>query len=372
MAFQRSRVVSVVRIRTAGMSGFPGRYQTRFTAKPILSDLVSAGGSARASVTGRRRVAPKNRARDCTTPRPTGPRLFPADTRRPQENDMRYGGSAGGTMWHRVCVAGLLAVASLLAGCEAAATPPKPVSSAGRVNPTGSATPIPKPSFDAPVVASTTGFSRAVTVSTGGDPNHGQRTFPTAPPPTPTGPTGVPRDWVPTAKPNAWYWIIIHHTATPSGALSRINASHRGKGWDGAGYHFVIGNGTESADGQVEVGPRWPTQTHGAHTRSSDNRFNEHGIGIVMIGNFNETKPSRKQLESTARLVAYLMKTYKVPPERVIGHRDASATQCPGRNTSIAQIRQMATQILANAGEAIPQSRTRLAGTPNELLKDVR
>lgn len=285
---------------------------------------------------------------------------------------MLFRGSVGGTMWHRVRVAGVLAVAGLLAGCEAAATPAKPVPSTGRITPTGSATVIPRPSFDAPVVASTAGSARAVTPSSNTAPAAGRRTFPTAPPPAPTGPTGVPRDWIPTAKPNTWYWIIIHHTATPSGALARINSSHRGKGWDGAGYHFVIGNGTESADGQIEVGPRWPTQTHGAHTRSSDNRFNEHGIGIVMIGNFNETKPSRKQLESTAKLVAYLMKTYKVPPERVIGHRDASATQCPGRNTSIAQVRQMATQILANAGEAIPQSRTRLAGTPNEMLKDVR
>lgn len=284
-----------------------------------------------------------------------------------------------------------VALAVLLAGCQSSspkasssdsASPSssarlRPVSgvrtaAAGGSQSTGAG--IPRPSFDAPVVMSAgtpprRDATRGADVSssrsnddTGMTGSGGSRGFS----------TGVPREWVPVAKPNTWYWIIIHHTATPAGALARINASHRGKGWEAAGYHFVIGNGTESGDGQIEVGPRWPQQRVGAHTRSSDNRFNEHGIGIVLVGNFNETRPSARQLDSAARLVAYLMKTYRVPPERVIGHRDASATQCPGRNVSIAQIRQRAVQILANAGEAVPQSRNRLAGTPDELLRDLR
>jgi N-acetyl-anhydromuramyl-L-alanine amidase AmpD len=181
----------------------------------------------------------------------------------------------------------------------------------------------------------------------------------------------VPSDWVPTAKANRWHWIIIHHTATPAGALARINASHKGKGWDEAGYHFVVGNGTESRDGQIEVGPRWPKQKYGAHTASAGNEFNLHGIGIVMVGNFDETRPSRKQLESTAKLVAYLMKTYNVPASRVIGHRDAKATDCPGRYTNVADIRRAATQMMADAGEPIP-AEPKLAMSPDgELLHEL-
>ncbi|MFN4242312.1 MAG: peptidoglycan recognition family protein [Tepidisphaerales bacterium] len=285
-----------------------------------------------------------------------------------------------GGFWSRTARRAVLAVAAAAAiwagGCQSAGTATSvPASPVARQNSAPAAgTAIPRPSFDAPVVMSagssmSGGAARptAPAASSGTSSSAGTDLTPSR-----IIPTGVPRDWVPVVKPNTWYWIIIHHTATPAGALARINASHRGKGWEAAGYHFVIGNGTESADGQIEVGPRWPQQRVGAHTRSPDNRFNEHGIGIVLVGNFNETRPSARQLESAARLVAYLMKTYKVPPERVIGHRDASATQCPGRNVSIAQIRQRATQILANAGEAIPQSRSRLAGTPNELLRDVR
>jgi hypothetical protein len=58
-------------------------------------------------------------------------------------------------------------------------------------------------------------------------------------------------------------------------------------------------------------------------------------------------------LQSLARLTSYLMKTYKVPPDRVIGHGDTKATECPGRFMSIVQVRRMATQALANAGEPV-------------------
>lgn len=204
------------------------------------------------------------------------------------------------------------------------------------------------------------------------------RLAPVSPPtvaakPTPQLPAtinGVPRDWVPTTKPNRWLWIVIHHTATPAGALARIDASHRSKGWDSAGYHFIIGNGTESRDGQIEVGPRWPGQKIGAHTKSPGNRFNEQGIGIVMVGNFDETNPSKKQIDSMAHLIAYLMKTYQIPPDRVLGHRNTGrATDCPGLHTNVAQIRQMATKILADNGDPIPKGS--IALSPNtELLQD--
>lgn len=189
----------------------------------------------------------------------------------------------------------------------------------------------------------------------------------------PVASDGSPRDWVPRVPVRKWHWIIIHHTATATGSLAKIDSSHRNeRGWvNGAGYDFVIGNGTESRDGQIEVGPRWVRQIDGAHTHTPDQRFNKWGIGIVMVGNFDSTRPSRAQLDSTARLVAYLMKTYKVPPERVIGHRDAKATECPGRFTNVPQIRQLATRILADAGETIPASPKIALGPGGELMRDL-
>lgn len=155
----------------------------------------------------------------------------------------------------------------------------------------------------------------------------------------------IPREWIPSVRPNDWNWIVIHHSATPGGGAVAFDRMHRQKGWDELGYHFVIGNGTDTRDGQVEVGGRWTKQKHGAHAKTPDNRFNEHGIGICLVGNFDNERPTRAQMVALARLVAYLQKTYRVPSERVLGHGETKATDCPGRNLHIAEVKRMAAQM---------------------------
>ncbi|HZK81564.1 MAG TPA: peptidoglycan recognition family protein, partial [Humisphaera sp.] len=165
---------------------------------------------------------------------------------------------------------------------------------------------------------------------------------------------GIPADWIPHAKLNTWKWIVIHHSATPTGGAFAFDKMHKAKGWDELGYHFVVGNGTDTRDGQIEVGSRWPKQKWGAHTKTPDNQFNEHGIGICMVGNFDVSHPTEVQTRAVAKLVAYLMKTYHIPPDHVVGHRDCKSTDCPGRFVSVARIRQQSIQILAAAGDPIP------------------
>jgi hypothetical protein len=164
--------------------------------------------------------------------------------------------------------------------------------------------------------------------------------------------SGVPREWVPpSGASRGWKWIIIHHSATPSGSARSFDRMHREKGWDELGYHFVIGNGTDSGNGQVEVGPRWPKQKWGAHAKTPNNEYNDFGIGICLVGNFDIERPTAQQTKSLARLIAYLMKTYNIPAARVLGHSDTKPTDCPGRNMNIAAIRRMATQ-MADTGDA--------------------
>ena len=180
----------------------------------------------------------------------------------------------------------------------------------------------------------------------------------------------APAAWIPprTAEKRQWSWIVIHHSATPTGNASKFDREHKAKGWDELGYHFVIGNGTGSGDGQVEVGPRWPKQKWGAHAKTADNQFNEHGIGICLVGNFDVQRPTAAQQQSLAKLVAYLMKTYNVPPQRILGHGMTKATDCPGKNISIASIRKLATQVLVAEGTPVPANTgTASAG---ELLRD--
>jgi hypothetical protein len=182
---------------------------------------------------------------------------------------------------------------------------------------------------------------------------------------------GIPRDWYPLAEARPWRWIVIHHSATSFGSAAIIDRWHRDRGFDELGYHFVIGNGTNSGDGQVEVGPRWPVQKHGAHDRTPDNRFNEFGIGICLVGNFDITRPTPRQMQSVAKLVAFLMRTYHIPPDRVLGHGDTKATECPGRNMSVAEVRRMAGRILAEAGDPSPAANN-VADAEGELMLEGR
>ena len=164
---------------------------------------------------------------------------------------------------------------------------------------------------------------------------------------------GIPREWIPNAtKRDGWKWIVIHHSATPSGGAKAFDKMHKAKGWDELGYHFVVGNGTDTADGQIEVGPRWPKQKWGAHAKTPDNRFNNYGIGICLVGNFDVERPTKAQIQSLSKLVAYLMVTYHIPADHVLGHGQTKATDCPGRNVHIAEIRQLATQLAAGQAPA--------------------
>jgi hypothetical protein len=179
---------------------------------------------------------------------------------------------------------------------------------------------------------------------------------------------GGPAEWKPSAPARSWKFIVIHHSDTSSGSAAKFDKFHKDKGWDELGYHFVIGNGSETSDGKVEVGPRWPKQKWGAHTKTPTNEFNDFGIGICLVGDFQSSRPTQSQMQNLAKLVAYLQKTYKIPANRIVGHRDAKATECPGRNMDIAVVRRMASQLAAD-DTWTPDSKTVAAG--EELLQSL-
>jgi hypothetical protein len=132
-----------------------------------------------------------------------------------------------------------------------------------------------------------------------------------------------------------WQFIVIHHSATTSGSVESIHRSHRsrrdgnGKSWLGIGYHFVIGNGNGMLDGEISPTFRWTQQLHGAHSGSL--RHNDRGIGICLIGNFEESKPTTAQRESVTQLIQFLADRYNIRKKRIIGHHQVRATACPGR-----------------------------------------
>lgn len=161
-------------------------------------------------------------------------------------------------------------------------------------------------------------------------------------PRSPLPPLGRGNPWKPNVASRNWKSIIIHHTATSRGSVESIHAAHlrrkdlKGRPWLGIGYHFVIGNGNGMPDGAIETTFRWRTQIHGAH--AGNRKHNETGIGIVLVGNFEKTRPTKTQLAAIKRLVAVLKREYNIAAGKVIGHKSFRATACPGRLFPMAEV----------------------------------
>jgi hypothetical protein len=152
--------------------------------------------------------------------------------------------------------------------------------------------------------------------------------------------------WQPSAPPRQWQYLVVHHTATDAGSVESIHETHlknkdkNGNPWLGIGYHFVIGNGRGMPDGAIEPTFRWRTQIQGAHAGSNNKDYNERGIGICLVGNFEESPPTAAQRRSVKRLVQTLKSEYHIPSANIVGHKDirSSATECPGKYFPMAEI----------------------------------
>jgi len=156
--------------------------------------------------------------------------------------------------------------------------------------------------------------------------------------------SGSPYGWVPSrASERRWKAIVVHNSATASGNMATIDSAHRANGWDGVGYDFVIGNGSGSSNGQIEPTFRWTGQKTGAHCKTPSNWANESAIGICLIGNFNNSRPTAAQMAALNKLVKFMMKRYGIPASKVYGHKEvpshSTATDCPGRNFSMSSFR---------------------------------
>lgn len=130
-----------------------------------------------------------------------------------------------------------------------------------------------------------------------------------------------------------WRYIVAHHSGIEAGNAKSYGAAHLRRGMEnGLAYNFVIGNGRDSGEGEIEIGPRWLRQIDGGHVRNS--HYNAHGIGICMVGNFEKRRPSARQMASFTALVDWLRDEAPLGTKpRVTFHRlvDRNHTVCPGR-----------------------------------------
>jgi LysM repeat protein len=133
--------------------------------------------------------------------------------------------------------------------------------------------------------------------------------------------------------PGRWDYIVVHHSATSMGSAKAMDRYHREERHmeNGLAYHFVIGNGNGMGDGTVTIGHRWTRQLNGGHLASEE--LNTRALGICLVGNFDQQRPTAKQLEALDLLTEYLMKRCGVPKSGVKTHQQINpiGTRCPGR-----------------------------------------
>jgi len=129
-----------------------------------------------------------------------------------------------------------------------------------------------------------------------------------------------------------WKFIIVHNSGTRQGSARVFDYYHRHvrRMKNGLAYHFVIGNGTSTRNGQIEIGDRWVHQMRGGHVHSD--YMNNIGLGICLVGDFNRDQPTRAQLEACEELIKYLQE--RCGKMTVRPHREVNpprwATDCPG------------------------------------------
>jgi hypothetical protein len=134
-----------------------------------------------------------------------------------------------------------------------------------------------------------------------------------------------------------WRYIVVHNSGTKQGNARAFDYYHKRvrKMQNGLAYHFVIGNGTSSGDGEIEIGNRWVRQINGGHVHSD--YLNNIALGICLVGDFNRQVPTRKSLEALEELIRYLRnRVGKIDgkPSIVKAHREINPprwpTDCPG------------------------------------------
>jgi len=145
--------------------------------------------------------------------------------------------------------------------------------------------------------------------------------------------------------------VVIHHGASPDTytdgyaiVRSYWNYHVYSNGWDDIGYNFLI-----DKDGNIFQGRANPSiytqDVKGSHAGS----LNSKSIGICFLGNTDVTNATDIQLSALNELLAWWFNWHEFDPTskesitnqagtstlflpRVIGHRDAKSTSCPGEN----------------------------------------
>jgi len=146
-------------------------------------------------------------------------------------------------------------------------------------------------------------------------------------------------------------YIALHHSETLWGSLEYFDNVAKDKmvsqdlvSKKYTGFHYIINNGFHTLedfkanvykpefDGLIEEGRS--QQTDGIHL----NGFNHNSIAILIVGDFNKTSPTARQISSLLSLLTEKCYQYNLLVAKVIGHREGEviinnffSDPCPGK-----------------------------------------
>jgi hypothetical protein len=216
-----------------------------------------------------------------------------------------------------------------------------------------------------------------------------------------TPPPIIPRaawggDSVPPRSPPAYGVVqlaFVHHTVTANGYTPEQSGSmvlaiakyHRDtNGWNDIGYNFLVdqyGQVFEGRAGGVDQA------VVGAHAQG----YNSQSTGVAVLGTFSDVPIPEAAMAAITQLLGWKMSLHGVPCEggltvvsgggslnryssgtpvamqRISGHRDGDATECPG-NALYAQLPVLRTRATALAGPTVAHGQVSLTPAAPAVL----
>jgi hypothetical protein len=129
--------------------------------------------------------------------------------------------------------------------------------------------------------------------------------------------------------------ITVHHTGMKTDykstsykvavedieSIRDFHTTDKDRKWADIAYHYII-----DPAGRVWQGR--PLVYQGAHTKLN----NEHNLGIVVMGDFENQFPAAVQLTTLAAFMGFVRKLYNVPVAHVYTHGELKSTECPGKH----------------------------------------
>lgn len=127
-----------------------------------------------------------------------------------------------------------------------------------------------------------------------------------------------------------WRTIYVHHSKTRRGSLPSLLSG-------GLADHFIIGNGEEAGDGEIQFGQRWqyqqPAQLPGVN-------LPERAISICLVGDLDHQNPTPAQVKRLAELVRELQQNLRIGRAAVLAYNQAGHVAGIGERFPIAEFAQ--------------------------------